>query len=520
MFALKNHFAESSRIRVALAIALILVGVALTAVQYANVKRSFFDDTFIYLNVAQNAVELGTWQYFPIVDRPALVASSPLRAIVLTVATAVAWPFTDGERSLRSAAIILPLSTLVTALLFFPFWLRDKYRFLLLCVPYVFLAATLDSINEFEAGLIYWWVLTVMRDFAERRSDFLSSVAVVLGPFVRPDIALVGVLILLLSHQARSDLLRPILRRWTIAALPVVIVWVSICFAMHVWPIPTTYWTKAALPKLFDTTFMVSFFFDRMGRSALGTAPWSSQSFASALGLTWTMLIVVIAARSVVLRRWRLIAVILFVMLLLSRTPANFWWYYQNALVAFVAIALASSLLFTDRESLSASIVLLVSVFACLLPSKALREPNIMWHFDQPSRAQGYLAMANTFASDGTIELPGLGRGYLTNPEIGITSYFGGKNAWIWDTGGLAQAQPAAMGSVLRFFYPKRLRELPEVDVRRLQHSSKSAAEITVFSAWATENRSPAYDIHGKCTYMLFDRAVCVTGIDKRPRNQ
>jgi hypothetical protein len=513
MSAIQQYFSRHLNLQYAIALALIVAGVTLTIMQYMQVKRSFFDDTFIYLNVAQNAIEFGAWQYFPNTDRAALVASSPLRAIALTMATGVAWPFTGGERSLHAAAIILPLSALITALLFSPFWLRDKQRFLWLCVPYVFLAATLDSISEFEAGLIYWWVLTVMRDYAERRHTLLSATAVILGPLVRPDIAIIGIMILLLSHQSRGDSLLPILRRWVIAAIPIAVFWVALCSALQVWPIPTTYWTKAALPKLFDSSFMVSFFFERMGRGALGVAPWYSQSLANALALSWTVLIVVIAARSNALQQWRLVVVAVFVILLLSRTPANFWWYYQNALVAFIAIALAIWILFIDTRSRTACAVLLLSVFACLLPSKVLREPNIMWHFDQPSRVQGYLAMAKTFAIDGTIELPGLGRGYLINPEIGITSYFGGRNAWIWDVGGLAQAQPDAARSVLRYFYPQKLRELPVADLKRLAASKQ---EVTLFTAWATENRNVTNEAQGKCARLLFDGAVCVTGIEKR----
>lgn len=126
---------------------------------------------------------------------------------------------------------------------------------------------------------------------------------------------------------------------------------------------------------------------------------------------------VAIAARSEALRAWRFVVVLIVALLLMARTPANFWWYYQNALVAFVAVALALLYLAKSEATRSACLLLLVTVFACIVSSRALREPNIMWHFDKPSRAQGYLAMAKTFARDGTIELPGLGRGYLINPE-------------------------------------------------------------------------------------------------------
>jgi hypothetical protein len=503
---------STSRWLVALSIVTTLIGLALLWPQYVTIKRSYFDDTFIYLHVAQNAVELGTWQYFPNTERPALVASSPLKAIVLTLATAIAWPFTGGERSLAAAGIVLPIAAMITPLLFLPFWWRDRRRFLLLLAPYALLAAALDAVVEFEAGLIYWWIATIIRNFVERKDDRMTHVAVVLGPLVRPDVGVIGLLALLLAHQSRADRLPRVLHNWIVASLAAAIVWSLICWAFGVWPIPTTYWTKAALPKLFDSSFMVTFFVERMGSVALGVAPWASRSFASALALFWIAMILIIVSRSQALGRWRAPLLVGFVVLLLSRTPANFWWYYQNALVAFVAIALAVLVTQRDAAARAACWALVITVIAVVVPSRSLREPQIMWHFDTPSRAQGYLSMARTFAPDGTIELPGLGRGYLNSLEIGITSYFGGRNAFIWDNAGLAQAQPDALKSKLRFFYPARLRELPDKDVERL---AKDRPDVQLFVAWAMESRDPKSDVHGNCKHMLFDRAVCVSDVRK-----
>ncbi len=498
------------RLQIAISLIVVAVAIILLWIHYHDVKRSYFDDTFIYLHVAQNAVEFGTWQYFPIVDRPALLASSPLKAIVLTTATLIAWPFTGGERSLAAAATILPITAFITPLFFLPFWWRDTTRFAQLLVPYALLAVALDAVVEYEAGLIYWWIATVIRDFVEHKRDRGAAFAVALGPFVRPDIALIGLFALVLAHQSRGDKLRSLFRNWVIAGLLLAIGWALICFAFDVWPIPTTYWTKAALPKLFDTSFMVTFFVERMGEVVLGASPWRSRSFANALGLLWVVLIVVIAARSAALAQWRVVALLLFVVLLISRTPANFWWYYQNAFVAFVAVAVILLAMQRANNARVACIVLSLTAIAVVVPSRALREPNISWHFERQSRVQGYLAMARTFAPNGTIELPGLGRGFLHNPEIGITSYFGGRNAWIWDGGGLAQAQPDAMKSLLRYFYPKRLRELPQADAARL---AGARTDIPLFIAWATDSRDPAHDVSGKCSHMLYERAICVSGV-------
>lgn len=498
----------ASRRWVAFAYLIAVAGLALTFYQYAFVKRSYFDDTFIYLHLAQNAVEFGTWQYFPIADRASLVASSPLRAIVLTIATAVAWPFTGGARSLAAANLILPISAIITALLFLPFWRRDWQRFLYLAAPYALLAATLDSVCEFEAGLIYWWIATVVRDFAQRRTDFPAQLAVVLGPFVRPDVAMIGLVALLLAHNAKGDQLLPIVKRWTLVGLGVFAGWGMLCWAFGVWAIPTTYWTKAALPKLFDSSFMISFFFERTGQVALGAAPWSSTSFANALGVLWTSCLVIIAARSRSFRDWRTIAIVSLTILLLSRTPANYWWYYQNALVAAIVIALVLVLMNARTEARSACLLLTVTAFSVLLVSHIGREPNILWHFDRASRVQPYLAMSKTFARDGTIELPGLGRGYLKNPEIGITAYFGGRKAWIWDTGGLAQAHPQALKSPLRFFYKKPLRETPDIDARKL---AKGGPGVRVFTVYALD--APVTSPQARCKHLLMEGALCVTEV-------
>lgn len=490
---------------VAFAALVAIVGLGVTFAQYHWVRTSFFDDTFIYLHVAQNAVEFGTWQYFPLTDRSAMVASSPLRAVVLTIATAICWPFTGGERSLASAAMILPLSAVLSALMFLPFWWRDRERYLVLLAPYALLCIAFESMSEFEGGLLYWWIATVMRDYAERNRSIAASFAIVLGPLVRPDLGALGIIALLLAHWRRGDKLNTHLRAWLAAAAVVAIIWTALSLAFGVWPIPTTYWTKAAVPKLFDTSFMVSFFFERSGQVALGSAPWSSRSLAAGLGLFWSALAIIMLARARAYAGAGAIVLLLIVLLYLARTPANFWWYYQNALVAFAAAAIGYVMLY--RETRGVAILLLTTLIVISVVAKTWRDPLLPWNFGHPSRAQGYQAMAKTFAADGTIELPGLGRGYLVNPEIGITSYFGGRNAFIGDSAGLAQAIPQSLRSKLRYVYPKSLRTTYDADVARLSKNQTA----TLFEAWATESRDP--NTMKQCKYVLLDHTVCVSNV-------
>jgi hypothetical protein len=486
---------------------LLLCFVALTVVQYRYVKNSYFDDTFIYLHVAQNGVESGSWRYFPNSERPALVASSPLRIIALTIATAIAWPLTQGERSLDATAVVLPLSALVTALLFLPFWWRDRWRYLLLCIPYAALAATLDAISEFEAGLIYWWLATVVRDFVERRTDRQSDLCVALGPLIRPDLALIAIPALLLALQSRGDALLARIRNWFALGLVLFAMWWLICSAFGVWPIPTTYWTKAALPNLFASDYMSSALTRNLGGVLVGVFHGYA-ALASGLGLLLFSLCLISAARSPAFAGWRIALLLAWIALLLSRIPANYFWYYQNALVAAIAIAIGC-LIYARRSTANVTWALLVATtFVALFSFRALRDPDIPWHFERPSRVQGYLAMARTYAADGTIELPGLGRGYLENPEIGITAYFGGRNAWILDSAGLAQAHEQALSSPLRYFYRGRLRKPPEADLDTI---ARSRTEVSVFVAWALDDRDPAKTKY--CQYVVFDGSVCVSEI-------
>jgi hypothetical protein len=485
---------------------------------YGTVKRSAFDDTFIYLHIAQNAIESGTWQYFPATDRPALLASSPLRITVLTAATAIVWPFTDGTRSIEAAFLILPISALLTALIFLPFWWRDRARYLIVCVPYAIFAATLETPAEFEGGLLYGWIVTLMRDFIERKETFGAALVIAIGPLIRPDMAIIVFTALAVAHLSRGTFNRALLRRVVLALALVLSVWIALCVFFDVWPIPTTYWTKSALPKLFDASYVIAVLSPRLAQSAFGAFA-QNNLVNHIVSLSWLALLLALAMSSKVLPRFRWMIVVLVSAALLARMPSNFWWYYQNFWMMGAAVAVAVLLFRSEPTNnpaqrinshnltrLFAAALVALSISAVL--GRTLREPAMLWHFDQPSRVQGYLAMAKSFDEFGQIELPELGRGYLRNPEIGITSYFARGRAWIWDSAGLAQAHPQAQSSKLRWLYPRSLRALPAADIARLTTSK----DVVVFEAWATEHRDPSR--LSACKYVLLDNSLCVTAVD------
>jgi hypothetical protein len=490
-----------------LIITALAIAIALMFAQYLLVKRSHFDDTFIYLHIAQNAIESGTWQYFPNTDRPALLASSPLRIVVLTAATFIAWPLTQGLRTFESAALVLPISAALSCLLFLPFWWRDRSRFLLFAIPYFLFAASFEAVAEFEAGLLYWWVATIMRDYIDRVNTPLTAIAGVLGFFIRPDVGIVVFTILLLAYGARDELNKARLRAWLIAAAAITISWTALCAALSVWPVPVTYWTKGALPQLFDPNQMISVIAFRLAVAAFGPTT-QSLTVSALVSLLWILTFAMIGARSDALRGWRILLATLVATAVLSRLPASYFWYFQNIWIAGSAAAIAL-VICANKSHAARSIAIVFACFSLAVPigSRMLRENDLPWHFDKPSRVQGYLAMAKTFDRAGTIELPGFGRGHLKNPEIGITAYFGGRNSWIWDSAGLAQPHPDAQESLLRYFYRKRLRKPPAEDILKLT----GGAPAQIFEAWALENRDPK--AHANCLHVLLDGSVCISRI-------
>jgi hypothetical protein len=127
----------------------------LAAYHYLVVKGSFYDDVFIYLHMARNAVESGTWQYFPVVDREALLASSPLKLVLLSIATALASVAGFGARSLDSAQFILLLTGGFGWLVFAPFWRGRMAIYALAGAIYALSATAFAASFDFEGGLLF-----------------------------------------------------------------------------------------------------------------------------------------------------------------------------------------------------------------------------------------------------------------------------------------------------------------------------------------------------------------------------
>ncbi len=255
---------------------LLIVAFAVFAHFYLKIRHGFFDDTFIYLHIAKNGAESGTWQYFPIVDRPALLASSPLKIVLLTIAAYFAQILGFGARTFYHAKLILVLYAPLPLFLFLPFWPKRKLgTFLFVGAIYFFLACCLNTIVDFEGGLFMFWMISLLLLLQELRSKSSGDVPasqylpgameksaklrfswiLPLGGMIRPDLALPVylALLVLLPFEAWKELFPTIIK----AGLTIGIGWCLLCFVMDVWPIPVTYWTKASMPKLVEQASML-----------------------------------------------------------------------------------------------------------------------------------------------------------------------------------------------------------------------------------------------------------------------
>lgn len=486
----------------------------LASYHYLIVKLSFFDDVFIYLHMARNAIELGTWQYFPVIDRSALLASSPLKLVLLTIGTAVGALVGASERSLDNAQFILLLTGFFGWLAFAPFWRKRFTLYGIVGTVYLLSATFFSATFDFEGGLLFLWLVTVVSIFSDedfRSRDF--AVVLPIGGLIRPDLSLIvyfALLAVVCTDVRVRERLRWMPWGWILLAPAV---WVILALSFSVYPIPVTYWTKAAIPRLIESTSFLQVLVERVG--VVLNAPGAvSSNGASVTGALLLVLSIVITLPRV--RNPAAVGVLVAVVSigLFSRMPSSFWWYYENIVMMLAAVLLANAL-FERRSRFAFARVAsgLLIAFVLLLGggAKSLRDQPGAWSFGQDAmgRTKGYLYLAQHANGDGTYTLPELGRVILKNPEMGITSYFSGKGAWIWDSAGLAQPvdMPAVKKSLLKHAYPRSLRVGAVEDAKKI--SDRSGGRIKVVEAWAMDDRD--YDKARKiCQYVIVEAALCV----------
>lgn len=486
----------------------------LAAYHYLVVKVSFFDDVFIYLHMARNAVESGTWQYFPIVDREALLASSPLKLVLLSIATALASLVGLGERSLDNAQFILLLTGLFGWLAFAPFWRGRMAVHALAGAVYALSATAFTASFDFEGGLLFLWILSLVLQFV--RDDPEPRVLALLlpvGGLIRPDFALIVYAVLLAMVVTDASVRQRLLAmRWAwLAAAPAL--WVVLALSLSVYPIPVTYWTKAAIPTLVEQESFLQKLFERVGL-VLNAPGAVSPKTATMMGVLLMLLFVVVSLPRVRHAAAVGIAAVVVSVGLFGRMPASFWWYYENLVLVVLAVLLANAV-FERRPGFGlvrvASGVLIAVVLLMGAGSKALRDHPGIWSFgrDDAGRTKGYLFLAHHANGDGTYTLPEVGRVLVKNPEMGITAYFTGAGGWIWDGAGLAQPLdvPVVRRSRLRYAYPPSLRLDAGEDAQALVDRAGQALQVV--EVWAMEDRD-FEKARKACKYVIVEGALCV----------
>ncbi|WP_028919453.1 hypothetical protein [Pseudoxanthomonas suwonensis] len=485
---------------------------AFCAHYYFDLKKGFFDDVYIYLAIARNALDYGTWQYYPgPIEREALLASSPARIFVLAIAAAISKLLGYGDRSLYDAKVTLLISGLVTWAVFAPFWRNRMGAYAWIGAALSFLAVAMDTIFEFEGGLLLLWMATLAMLITDHQKN-LRAIGWLLpiGPLIRPDLTLPILILIVIHLAAQQGRLLPQIKAMIIPVGVLATTWIVLCALLDVWPIPVTYWGKSAIPFLFENESMLSKLAERLGASLLLDFGLSPTGFAVA---GWTCIVATLIGLGLTRPRisWLAIAAMALVYaLLFSRMPANFAWYYQNLLSLVFGLVLGRA--FATTPWTPQRIIAAASA-AVLLGGIALgRVPNDgpgQWRTASQSRAQGYLSLAIASTERGTFYLPEIGEFILRNPEIGMISYYSKKPIFQWDSAGLAQPvdDPKVANSSMRHFYPKSLRRLAQADAQQIV--DQVGRPLPVLSVWAMEDRN--YDAARKaCRWVIPHRALCI----------
>jgi hypothetical protein len=479
---------------------------------YLAVRQGLVDDVFIYLHTARNGADHSTWQYFTLIDRPALLASSPLKIILLTMAAKITAIVGYGERTFFNAKLILVAYAPLAWVIWYPFWTEKKNSFMLVGILYFLLSLTMDSVVDFEGGLLFFWAATVAMLFDDPvKSARQLTWLLPLGLYIRPDFAL-PILVVSLYLLERKSLI-PFTSRMCKRAMVFTLIWVAICHFFAVYPIPVTYWTKASIPQMFEERYMIEVLFERIGFVTAFRLVSSSHAMATLVGIFFVLGFLLSIVRDNRTRRAACTATLV-TGLLVAVMPANYWWYYQNfvLLVLGVCVGMLSRETWLPkpivRTGFQPVAVFLAAAFCVLTLGKSFNTDPNLWRFDVPSRAQGYQYLASCAVGSGEYDLPGIGRVYIKNPEIGMTSYFSGDGAWIWDSAGLAQPLkvPNVMDSPLRHLYPRRLKETAHKDI--LELSARNGSHSHVVEVWAMEDRR--FDqARLKCRYVIEQGAIC-----------
>jgi hypothetical protein len=491
---------------------LLIVSVAYCAQYYLHLKIGFFDDTFIYLNISRNAVENGTWQYYPFnSDRTALLASSPLKISLLSATDFIVSGLLHGDRSVEYAKQLLLLNGIFSWILFLPFWRKHLTKYMLVGILYFYLATVFDSVFEFEGGLLLLWLISIFCIYLDKSiNESLAPWIVPLGIFIRPDLSMIvysALVYLKLSGVNRYKFPLSNVTPWAFYILA----WIFVSYLLHVYAIPITYWAKAAIPVA-GNEYLLDRLPERLGRE-LAFKIIQSNHVAHLIG--WLTLIgaLLIASNKARTSPYLMVVTCSVFVVIAYALPGSFWWYYQNILLLIIGMIFSFSTQI-GSGSQSPSLRLTSRAFLCgvLLLTIVGKSPNpgpSGWAFTNDSRAFSYQFISKYSTGRGTYDLPQVGEIILKNPEIGMISYFSGSNGFQWDSAGLAQplAIPEVQNSVLRLAYPSILRLPVEAELAAIVRTR--GIDLPVMEVWAMDDRNFS-DARNKCRFVIEEGALCI----------
>lgn len=463
-------------------------------------KTAYFDDSFIYLHMAANILEMGTARYFPIAESWMLLSSSPLRLLTLVPGFFILEIFNTPLRTIEAAKFAFLCSGFVAFLCFLPFWTNRLKAYLLLGTAFFLLSTSLDTLFLMEGGVLFLSLFTLAKLLNERTGNhFAIGIAVLLVGLSRPEIGVVATISTALIYFSQPKVLARIMLGLFVGFLAY---W-ALMLALGVYPIPSTIWSKQITGKL-------KLFTDK---NLIEILP---MSIAQIIGLSWSwvgwVLIGLPAAFSLVLSRGAIpiLSAISLLLIIAISMPGNFVWYSENFLIALLAIMAVVTIEIYRRRMTKIAIplgVVLLLTFSLTLFANFGKNKNYPWNENSP----GYLAyqeVGKSSVGDGKYVISR----YSNEPvrvrmcEIGIVSFFSGPNSWIYDVCGLIQIGnlKGASKSWLRYFYPSSFGETGDDQLARLKDNQTTH----VIDVWALHSKEEAAGAVGKCKFV--DDLFCI----------
>jgi hypothetical protein len=494
------QLAARSNVTLISAVGILAASMLSASVFFLFKNVAYFDDSFIYLHMAANIVEEGTARYFPIMDSGLLLSSSPLRLLTLVPGFAILDFFHIPLRSIEAARFDYLCSGFVAFLIFAPFWTNRFKLFLLTGTVFFLLGVSLDSFFLMEGGVLYFSLFTLVKLLTERSERYFSvGVAVLLVGLSRPEIGVAATIstICLYFHERKA------LKQFAIGLICAFLVYSILMFALRVYPIPSTIWSKQVTGKL-------KLFSDKHLIQVLPI------NLAHIMGLNWAwagwILIALPAVLALFLKKGSIpiLSALALLMIFAASMPGSFVWYSENFMVALFAIAIVVAIEI-HRKGMAGRAALLTTVisvaFMLTLNENFGKVRDYPWN-EHSVGYRAYEEVAKSSVGDGKFVI----KRYSHEPvrlrmcEIGIVSYFAGPSAWLDDVCGLVQIGnlQGASKSLLRLLYPPSFGENGDDQLKRF----KDDRTTPVIDLWALRSKEEAENAVGKCKFV--DKMFCI----------